>query len=316
MTGRPCFYSRQAFTLVELLVVIAIVAILAAILFPVFVRTKEAAKRTNCLMNVRQFSATTLLYVADHDDVLPRADGCQAYSSLNPELNRPGRVPGDGCSQWPFAYRLNHYSWPKWLLPYVGTVHLFFCPSREKDATMWNENGEIMNGYAINLSLTGALNTWGNPMRLGAYRESWLGGKMGNVPDPSTAMLFMELSSSRISFLPVFATPSANRQTAYPAALRELWAPMLMRWRSSNDCTPTEEVDNLLVPHSEGFVIGRVDGSAKWYSVRRFLSETPSRAEYIVPPYAGGWQCGPVDGSRTVSEPPRWLGEWPLWALH
>ncbi|MER3466413.1 MAG: hypothetical protein C4340_04580, partial [Armatimonadota bacterium] len=194
MTRLACTCRRRAYTLVELLIVVAIIAVLAAILFPVFSRAKEAAKKTNCLMNVRQFSVATILYSADYDDVLPRSDGCQPFSSLNPELNRPGRVPGDGCSQWPFAYRLNHYSWPKWVLPYVGSVQLFFCPSREKDARMWAENGEIMNGYAINLALTGALNIWGNPQRLGAYRDSWLGGKMGNVPDPSSAMLFMELS--------------------------------------------------------------------------------------------------------------------------
>jgi prepilin-type N-terminal cleavage/methylation domain-containing protein len=308
--------AKKGFTLVEILVVVAILAILASILFPVFARAKESGKRVTCIANLRQFSAATLLYASDYDDVLPRADGCQPYSSLNPELNRPGRVPGDGCSQWPFAYRFNHYSWPKWLMPYVQTVDLFVCPSRERDPTMWSENGEIMNAYAINLALTGALNTWGNPNRLGAYRDSWLGGKIGNVPDPSSAMLFMELSSSRINFLPVFVTPSANRQVAYPAALRELWAPMFLRWRSPTDCTPTGEVDRVLIPHNEGFVVGRVDGSAKWYSVEWFLSETPSRRDYVVPPYAGGWQCGPVDGSRTVSEPPTWTGEWPLWALH
>jgi len=80
-----------------------------------------------------------------------------------------------------------------------------------------------MNVYALNLALTGATNTWGRPGGLGSYRNSFTGGTQSGVPEPATAMLLMELSSSRISFMPDFATPSAEVQTAYPAALRELW---------------------------------------------------------------------------------------------
>jgi prepilin-type N-terminal cleavage/methylation domain-containing protein/prepilin-type processing-associated H-X9-DG protein len=67
---------RRAFTLVELLVVVGILAMLAAILFPVFAQAKEAAKRTECLSNVRQLSAAMLMYLDDHDGAYPmRVDG-------------------------------------------------------------------------------------------------------------------------------------------------------------------------------------------------------------------------------------------------
>jgi prepilin-type N-terminal cleavage/methylation domain-containing protein len=62
---------KRAFTLIELLVVIAIIAILAAILFPVFAQAKTAAKRTQDLSNVKQLTLGTLMYVNDHDDLLP-----------------------------------------------------------------------------------------------------------------------------------------------------------------------------------------------------------------------------------------------------
>jgi len=62
---------RKAFTLIELLVVIAIIAILAAILFPVFAQAKLAAKKTADLSNIKQLGLTTVMYQGDNDDVLP-----------------------------------------------------------------------------------------------------------------------------------------------------------------------------------------------------------------------------------------------------
>ncbi len=65
---------RRAFTLIELLVVIAIIAILAAILFPVFAQAKEAAKQTTCVSNTKQTALAALMYATDYDDVLVRHD--------------------------------------------------------------------------------------------------------------------------------------------------------------------------------------------------------------------------------------------------
>jgi len=66
---------KKAFTLIELLVVIAIIAILAAILFPVFAQAKNAAKKTVALSNVKQTSTGVLLYSADYDDMYPMGSG-------------------------------------------------------------------------------------------------------------------------------------------------------------------------------------------------------------------------------------------------
>ena len=57
--------SRRAFTLIELLVVIAIIAILAAILFPVFAQAREKARQASCLSNQKQYATATLMYVQD-----------------------------------------------------------------------------------------------------------------------------------------------------------------------------------------------------------------------------------------------------------
>ncbi len=72
---------RQGFTLIELLVVIAIIAILAALLFPVFARAKAAAKQTVCVSNLKQAGAALGLYMSDYDGVFPHAlDASDKYT--------------------------------------------------------------------------------------------------------------------------------------------------------------------------------------------------------------------------------------------
>jgi len=72
---------KRGFTLIELLVVIAIIAILAAILFPVFAKAREKARQTSCLNNQRQIATATMLYVQDHDEMMPEASAF--WGSLN-----------------------------------------------------------------------------------------------------------------------------------------------------------------------------------------------------------------------------------------
>ena len=62
---------RSGFTLIELLVVIAIIAILAAILFPVFARARESARRTSCISNLKQLALGTMMYAQDYDETYP-----------------------------------------------------------------------------------------------------------------------------------------------------------------------------------------------------------------------------------------------------
>src|SRR5439155_17377217 len=63
-------YSKRAFTLIELLVVIAIIAILAAILFPVFAQARESARKTSCLSNAKQLGLGIIMYVQDYDETM------------------------------------------------------------------------------------------------------------------------------------------------------------------------------------------------------------------------------------------------------
>jgi prepilin-type N-terminal cleavage/methylation domain-containing protein/prepilin-type processing-associated H-X9-DG protein len=92
---------RQGFTLIELLVVIAIIAILAAILFPVFAQAREKARATSCLSNAKQLGLSVLMYAQDYDEMYPI--GC----------------PNDW---W-------YYTWPILTQPYIKNVNILRCPS-------------------------------------------------------------------------------------------------------------------------------------------------------------------------------------------
>src|SRR3954447_14532228 len=69
-TSRILQMKRRGFTLIELLVVIAIIAILAAILFPVFARARDAARKTTCTSNIKQLGTAILMYAQDYDECL------------------------------------------------------------------------------------------------------------------------------------------------------------------------------------------------------------------------------------------------------
>src|SRR5674476_740693 len=108
--GQPARVKR-GFTLIELLVVIAIIAILAAILFPVFAKARENARRASCSSNLKQIGLGIMQYTQDNDESMPSR---RTASQLD--------------------------SWRSQIFPYVKSTQLFTCPSNRNNKTLSQDN--------------------------------------------------------------------------------------------------------------------------------------------------------------------------------
>ncbi len=118
---------RRGFTLIELLVVIAIIAILAAMLFPVFARARESARKIQCLSNVKNIAMAVQMYLGDYDRFPPKGnhdDALVAFCSTAPGGGRSAR----NCCH--IACQANPYvRWPVVLDEYVKNKDVWRCPS-------------------------------------------------------------------------------------------------------------------------------------------------------------------------------------------
>lgn len=152
----PVSGRSKGFTLIELLVVIAIIAILAAILFPVFGRARENARRSSCLSNMKQIGLGMMQYTQDYDEKFP-APGNTAFSG---EFRND-----DGTAA--------KASWRQKIFPYVKSVQIFICPSNIAGGANFPTDiaGDgypaMGRSYLINANLNSVpagAGTWGMPV--------------------------------------------------------------------------------------------------------------------------------------------------------
>jgi len=241
------YFQRHGFTLIELLVVIAIIAILAAILFPVFAQAREKARQASCLSNVKQLSLGIMMYVQDHDEFLPYG---YAYT-------------------WPGQKEL--YYWHDLIRPYVKSEAMYKCPSAGghtivdyirpagapnplildyiANAAWGFEDGDVFNGVNFSRSAGRSVggpftNNWGNPSK-----------SLAEVEDPSGTIAIFD---GRLGYSEIWR----HRQTDayYNATGKCAWD-----W---NDPAPKDpkkcREGHIDKRHNEGFVAGFIDGHAKW----------------------------------------------------
>src|SRR5581483_11559794 len=179
---------NKGFTLIELLVVIAIIAILAAILFPVFAQAREKARAISCVSNEKQIALGILMYVQDYDETFPIYFYDTAATPSDPPFtpSAPDSIVG----------------WNEAVYPYIKNVQLFRCPSSPRAATLTTgADGSTFgnsdtaptgaSGYSINARLSGnnaTLDHTNRPFSSGAGQ--------GALEFPANTILITEASSN------------------------------------------------------------------------------------------------------------------------
>ncbi len=125
---------RKGFTLIELLVVIAIIAILAAILFPVFAQAREKARQTTCTSNAKQWGLGFMMYINDYDETFPLSFGLQTPGAPANIWQFGHLVPPDwsrsqGAQTGHFRGVSSLVHWANTVYPYIKNYGLYGCPS-------------------------------------------------------------------------------------------------------------------------------------------------------------------------------------------
>jgi prepilin-type N-terminal cleavage/methylation domain-containing protein/prepilin-type processing-associated H-X9-DG protein len=168
--------ARHGFTLIELLVVIAIIAILAAILFPVFAQAREKARQTSCLSNMKQIMTSAMMYVQDYDEVLHRIRN--------------------------FGYTLPPNKWAigaqDMLNPYTKNINIWHCPSdpfQRVDCLSVNRNPGVGISYSFTHFQSGYDDspTWTATFGLHAYYRSENSKGLAEIGAPAETVSLFEL---------------------------------------------------------------------------------------------------------------------------
>lgn len=161
------YNPKAAFTLIELLVVISIIALLAAILFPVFGRARENARRSSCMSNMKQIGLGTMQYTQDYDEYLPDAN-----------------------------YISSAVTDPKWMdviFPYVKSAQLFSCPSDAGANRVYNPD-----------RTTRTTNAYGSYALNNCYYDSFepyppRGSKITRIPETAETIWLTDVSDQDVN---------------------------------------------------------------------------------------------------------------------
>lgn len=235
---------RKGFTLIELLVVIAIIAILAAILFPVFSQAREKARATACLSNCRQMGIAVQLYVQDYDETMPTV-----------------RMMWPGMPQPPT-------SWLEQLQPYVRTRLLQRCPSDNSPA--WQASPPRVSSYGLNAYFDPFHPPYGDHM---APRPLALAA----VAQPAQCIYIAELAEvNRKNNMPIRGDHFMPMYWGNPPRVMDMMMNNMM-WDQTTQ-TPTTLA---ITRHQGGANYVFVDGHAKWHRFQQTWLQEPGNPPLI-----------------------------------
>jgi prepilin-type N-terminal cleavage/methylation domain-containing protein/prepilin-type processing-associated H-X9-DG protein len=139
---RSAVGKGRGFTLLELLIVVAIIAVLAAVLFPVFAQAREKARATACLSNARQVGLAMTMYMQDYDEVI--LPWFVATGQL-PQLNSPD----------PEVRRADSKVWSQLVQPYLKNTQALYCPSFNEETLVKNASRPTCDGPSVSALFPG-----------------------------------------------------------------------------------------------------------------------------------------------------------------
>ena len=196
--------KRPGFTLIELLVVVAIIALLAAILFPVFSRAREKARQTSCASNLKQLALGVLLYTQDFDETYPPPQQCiwdsgegsaGSYASAGIpdaewfDTGSSNQLRGPGCGPLWFQLTFSYYK----------DIDLMFCPSDPaaqlvSGSSSYNSYPSGAAGMTVlpSYAMASGLATWGSTTGWYAYKPYAVALPLAKVIDAADKIMLGE----------------------------------------------------------------------------------------------------------------------------
>jgi prepilin-type N-terminal cleavage/methylation domain-containing protein len=261
---------RTGFTLIELLVVIAIIAILAAILFPVFAQAREKARQASCTSNVKQIGLGLAMYTQDNDELMPTA-----FPQIAP-------VNGGVCDRVPFDMQL---------LPYTKNVQIFACPSDETrrwdEGGLWDGTYRPADKYPRSYGYVGRLNTFERALAGGAQPDPNTGVAGSDWGQPGTSLAAIEQVADTIAIAESYGVNNGGHSETF--SVGNAWGSLFTNcdcWKLPGRKTPPPDRSHQIVGcpiaddpafkpavgHMDQGLYIFVDGHAKsltWGAVRR-----------------------------------------------
>jgi prepilin-type N-terminal cleavage/methylation domain-containing protein/prepilin-type processing-associated H-X9-DG protein len=275
------------FTLIELLVVIAIIAILAAILFPVFAQAREKARQTGCLSNQKQLSTSIMMYTQDYDETYPLA------ASYNPTTNAWFTNLHDTPANWRLTTtagidRHNSF-WINAIQPYQKNYGVSPCPS-----------AQTVVEFGTPASYDAALAA-GKPVYNNSYYYNGLLHQypVAMVEEPASVIMLSE-ARGKIEYrgylttfpYPRFADANSNRGAMYEARTTTGCATDPVTGITNN--SGTYSTDHTLWVHNGGMNMAFADGHVKW---RRLGAVIGGATDKKVDPWSQ-YNAAGIPGSR------------------
>lgn len=287
------FRRSRAFTLIELLVVIAIIAILAAILFPVFAQAREKARQAACINNSKQLGLATMQYIQDANERYPLAFGYGAgwywqYISLTPA---DWRAAADGP-----VYGI---AWANSLMPYIKNAGVYSCPSAKEyrfnglpytsAAKKWMNVSYSYNGLLMSYSQAGITAVSSLPMMWEGNGRQTLAGFTVAQPVPKCPEPALPCRYVRTTPQTCRDNKNGERSVMFVAAtawvhskgMTFVMADGHASWRALGSQLAPQDTDYRVDPSTQY----KRDGTADYFWVDTFDGSTPCHAWLFRPDY-------------------------------